>query len=376
MYTSIRIQNFRGIEDLEIKDLGRINLLVGANNVGKTSVLEALALLRMHQTGYELQRILENRGYNAAPAEDARRDSLQGALESLFRSPNGDFVVEARNEVLEPGEEHELLGPQVERLIGRTNLALDGHPLGLRHHFGVFLSENAGIQLYYDLLEAESRRVHDLGALVQVRLNLVPGAATPYPEPFSANDAGPVYFSPSLVRLSPTAMARLVSSAEGTARFGALSGALNLFDDRFERLSVGFDPLSQAPSLRVVVKGQGGVLPATALGDGVRRLLEFVVVTSGVSSAVVLIDEVDSGIYYKHLPRAWELFRDVTGYARSQLFATTHSWECVAAAVEVARGYPQEFRLHRLQRRGDRVDVVTYDHEVALAATTGLVEVR
>ena len=46
MYESIRIQNFRGLKDLTIENLGRVNLLVGANNVGKTSVLEAIWLLR------------------------------------------------------------------------------------------------------------------------------------------------------------------------------------------------------------------------------------------------------------------------------------------------------------------------------------------
>jgi AAA15 family ATPase/GTPase len=39
---SLTIHQFRGLRDLEFKDLGQINLLVGVNNSGKTSVLEAL----------------------------------------------------------------------------------------------------------------------------------------------------------------------------------------------------------------------------------------------------------------------------------------------------------------------------------------------
>jgi len=41
---SILIHKFRGVRDLELKDLGHINLLVGINNSGKTSVLEALSI--------------------------------------------------------------------------------------------------------------------------------------------------------------------------------------------------------------------------------------------------------------------------------------------------------------------------------------------
>jgi AAA15 family ATPase/GTPase len=40
---SVTIHNFRGLRDLELRDLGQINLLVGINNSGKTSVLEALS---------------------------------------------------------------------------------------------------------------------------------------------------------------------------------------------------------------------------------------------------------------------------------------------------------------------------------------------
>ena len=45
MISAIRIQGYRGFEQFEMGNLGRVNLLVGANNSGKTSVLEAIDLL-------------------------------------------------------------------------------------------------------------------------------------------------------------------------------------------------------------------------------------------------------------------------------------------------------------------------------------------
>lgn len=44
MFSSIRIRGYRGLSEFSISPLGRINLLVGANNSGKTSVLEAIQL--------------------------------------------------------------------------------------------------------------------------------------------------------------------------------------------------------------------------------------------------------------------------------------------------------------------------------------------
>src|SRR5580658_9930628 len=41
----LTIKGFRSIRLLELKDLGRVNLITGRNNTGKSSVLEALVLL-------------------------------------------------------------------------------------------------------------------------------------------------------------------------------------------------------------------------------------------------------------------------------------------------------------------------------------------
>jgi len=42
MLKSFRVGNFRGLEDLELHDLARINLVVGNNDAGKTALLESL----------------------------------------------------------------------------------------------------------------------------------------------------------------------------------------------------------------------------------------------------------------------------------------------------------------------------------------------
>ncbi|MFZ1599572.1 MAG: AAA family ATPase, partial [Anaerolineae bacterium] len=40
---NLTIHRFRGLRDLELAGLGHVNLFVGANNSGKTTVLEALS---------------------------------------------------------------------------------------------------------------------------------------------------------------------------------------------------------------------------------------------------------------------------------------------------------------------------------------------
>ena len=42
MYSSIQISGYRGLDSFRLEGLGRINLLVGTNNSGKTSILECI----------------------------------------------------------------------------------------------------------------------------------------------------------------------------------------------------------------------------------------------------------------------------------------------------------------------------------------------
>lgn len=42
MLRTLHVENFRALREFRMKGLGRVNLLVGTNNCGKTSVLEAV----------------------------------------------------------------------------------------------------------------------------------------------------------------------------------------------------------------------------------------------------------------------------------------------------------------------------------------------
>lgn len=62
MLQSLKIEGFRGFQSFEMANLGRINLLVGKNNSGKTSILEAIIIYVSKFNTGEIQRILNHRG--------------------------------------------------------------------------------------------------------------------------------------------------------------------------------------------------------------------------------------------------------------------------------------------------------------------------
>lgn len=62
MLRSLRIENFRCFQKFEIQTLGKLNLLVGTNNSGKTSILEAVQLLNSQSNLESLQEVMLGRG--------------------------------------------------------------------------------------------------------------------------------------------------------------------------------------------------------------------------------------------------------------------------------------------------------------------------
>jgi len=59
MFNSLTIKNFRSLEDFQVNKLGRVNLIVGKNNSGKSSVLEALRIYAGNANQELLEKIAQ-----------------------------------------------------------------------------------------------------------------------------------------------------------------------------------------------------------------------------------------------------------------------------------------------------------------------------
>ena len=110
------------------------------------------------------------------------------------------------------------------------------------------------------------------------------------------------------------------------------------------------------------------------MGEGMSRLARLVLGISAAPNGVVLIDEVENGIHHSELPKVWRVIDTAARQLSTQIFATTHSLECVRAAHESLA--EDDFRLHRLEANDDGNRCVTYDPETIAAALEFNLEIR
>lgn len=101
-------------------------------------------------------------------------------------------------------------------------------------------------------------------------------------------------------------------------------------------------------------------LPLEMFGEGTKRAvwLGCALVTS--QEGILLIDEIENGPHYSIQPDMWRLIFETAQELDVQVFATTHSYNCVQAFEQVARNYERsESMLVSLRRREkDPEDIV------------------
>ena len=89
------------------------------------------------------------------------------------------------------------------------------------------------------------------------------------------------------------------------------------------------------------------LVPLSVMGEGMTRLARLVLGITAAPNGVFLIDEVENGIHHTAMPKVWRVIDSAAKQLNTQVFATTHSHECIRAAQETLG--EDDFRLHRLE---------------------------
>jgi predicted ATPase len=101
----------------------------------------------------------------------------------------------------------------------------------------------------------------------------------------------------------------------------------------------------------VGVKGQESTLPLGSMGDGMRRLMALATALAFTRSGCLFVDEIDTGLHYSIMPDMWKLVVSRAVASNTQVFATTHSWDCIEGLSELCQTEPileDEVAVHKV----------------------------
>ncbi len=143
--------------------------------------------------------------------------------------------------------------------------------------------------------------------------------------------------------------------------------ALNLIGEEKQRERIS----------KVRLAGFSEPVPLRSLGEGMNRMLGIALALVNAKDGMLLIDEVDTGLHYSVLPDMWKLIFEVAHRLNVQVFATSHSWDCIQAFQQAAADSKEsEGVLIRLEQRKDGIGAVTFDEAELGIVTREQIEVR
>lgn len=318
---SLHIQNFRAFRDLDIPQLGHINLIVGMNNVGKTSLLEAVRLYANRGTLEAAWDILEERG-EIEP--ELRRDQ-----------PTSRQEVEQRIEVLRYLF-HDYPRYPMNRRSSKSKIEREA----IRVNGGS--NEDICVWLTYVTTKIPEPLRDQLALMTPVwRLEFANDVQhiSSYPLERDLIGVGNPGIVPipnqfvSVRNLDDGQMGRRWSNISLTDKKEEVVKALRLLDPRIQELDFLEGRKRRDRRIPFVRLSSGAItpIPLRSLGEGIVRILGLSLALVNAEHGVFLIDEIDSGFHYSVMEEMWSTVTHLADRFNVQVFATTHSDDCLRA---------------------------------------------
>ena len=368
MISSFRIEGFRGFQDFQVGDLGRVNLFVGANNSGKTSLLEALYLLATRADPLMLAKVLRRRGEVVMDRSRSRdRDLPDVDASHLFFGHK--CQLDARFELSATNRE------------SRQSLTVAVVALSVK--------ERASMRMRSGETPTMSLRLKGSPQPITSDMPLDASGA------FSAIDvdrrleestAQPTVLYITAQPMHGADLVAMWNNISLTRDEDFVIDALQSFDDKIERIA----PQMPFRYLGMGTNQSGFVIkhpdfsdrvPIGSMGDGLWHLLSIAIANTQCRNGFLLIDGIDRNLHVSAMSRMWSVIINAAKALDVQVFATTHNSDCVSSLAhrseELLAGLehsPEPVVLQRIER--DRSRATPYTPRQIQIASDQLIDLR
>jgi len=293
-FNNIRIINFRQFRDFSLTDIGKYNLIVGDNNVGKTSLLEALSF------DLKIKNFIENLTYayihrNNLPVEYTQNQ------EKYRISP--EFIFDFFNKNAKQKEIQFILTQHRNQWIYKL------YPV----------SNEKYDCLYFAYEHLQDKYKFEISAfLEEISLyNSIKSPLIPFGKGFG-KDLARVYYR------------EIEKIKEQRERF---LENMKIFIPKIHRIHAD----TEKGSIDIEEEDSGELSPLHQYGDGANKLFRILVQITLQKNNKLLIDEIDAGIHFSHFPDFWKTILSTASRNNVQIFATTHNIECVKYFAQILK---------------------------------------
>ncbi len=389
MLNSLEIKNFRALEDFKVAKLGRVNLIVGKNNSGKSTVLEALRIYagnaqrellveiaKSHDETYQLAELKFGDLNTAMPFEDlftGRRLPDDETEIVIGESVESEQALHIGYRISIAHLNKSITNATPEDPIFRSFTKLQYLEL-IKLQGGEFVSKREVLTLTKNQKSYSFFLSDELSSSRSLFLYEELGVAS-------------YSFIPTQL-ISMNDLAKEWDNIVGTEHENIVRQALCIILPEFQNiyfvqnneasLSVG----GSQRTAKVKLPNLPRPVPLKSLGDGMIRILQLALKLVSAQGGFLLIDELENGLHYSIQEQVWAWLFEVAQRLDIQIFATTHSWDCVQNFTKVAHENETTegilFRMGKSARTSNRGQIIAtvYDKAELYNITQADIEIR
>jgi len=312
------INQFRGITDLTLDGLGDINILVGDNNVGKTSILEAICCWHAPQ---DINNIVMLARTRIEAYLDRTLNITFDAFYSLFpySKMNDEKYIDlsitfnnnTHSMMIRGGIEKRIM-----QVAPHKNFEIDNEMLYLREINEEV--EEVDIECFVGVMSLDKNTIEICVRSDGYRYREItnPFIEMHYVSPghhliYRNITRGTMYFNKDILKL------------------------IKLFDNEIIDYGLEMNILNKRP-IEMIHHKKLGVVPVFTFGDGLKRVLTLARYIVQAKNGVLLIDEIDTSIHVSILTEIFQWFIRACKKFNVQVFASTHSLEALKCLTDIA----------------------------------------
>jgi AAA15 family ATPase/GTPase len=301
-----KVENFKRFESFEMSNIGQFNLILGDNNVGKTSVLEALLFDEEHIVeNYitHLRTILFHKELMTSTMGEAKMGVNRNDLMYFYKDFQVDTEIKTTFKYADRTEE--TLSIYIDFLANLIDKYENKYPQ-------IFNDKNSENQYNQPYILAKTK---DDIKLIRSRQAMM----------------GQRFIMPFVPFGSPynRSIAKLYKYFQiNTLIKKQLINSLRLFIPLIENLEIQLID-DRITTLGIIEKNMVNMKPISTYGDGVNRLMQILLHIPACEGKRLMIDEIDAGVFHQRFIPFWRYILEAARLYKVQIFATTHNFECI-----------------------------------------------
>ncbi len=377
MINSLYIKNYRNLKELKIQSLGRVNLITGKNNTGKSTILEAIAIYASKGDLSTIYHLLEERG-EGFKRIDASENPIQSnvkTISSLFRNRQVNFTKD--NAII--------IGTLENTLFGKGQPSEQSLSFCFVRYFEDVQKDTDGgiIRKKKVALETELELEFDnykVGLEIRLGSNsYILSLEENRPGRFGLRglSTNGVFQFIRTKNIDREINGKLWDNITLSPKENFVIDALKIIEPSTERIAF-IEESTRERTAVIKLSTSQNVFPVRSMGDGTNRILTIILALVNADNGYLLIDEFENGLHYSVQEKLWEIVFSLAEKLNVQVFATTHSEDCIEGFKSILNSPHNSLdgKLIRLDNKNGMIKQVEYNAKELKIASDNNIETR